>query len=167
MLISPSQTNVKSIYIAAQAFIATANPSATFISVNAAGAVLPASIGAGLTGYMTSKIAAAKLIEYLAHEHPHLFVYSVHPGVIDTNLLRKAGLHESKLPQDTVELPAHFMVWLSGKAEKGYLRGRLVWCNWDVEELGEMATRIEEEELFSVGMIGYPFGQKPITGSVR
>ncbi|KAJ4350323.1 uncharacterized protein N0V89_008944 [Didymosphaeria variabile] len=95
------ETNVKSVYIFAQAFLPLANANATFLSVNAAGAVLPAEIGAGLTGYMSSKIAQAKLMEYIAHEHPELFVASVHPGVIDTKLLREAEMQASKLSQDT------------------------------------------------------------------
>lgn len=95
------QTNVKSVYIFAQAFIPLVKPNATFLSVNAAGAVLPAEVGTGLTGYMSSKIAQAKLMEFIAHEHPEMFVASVHPGVIQTKLLREAELHDSKLPQDT------------------------------------------------------------------
>lgn len=96
-----AQTNVKSVYIFAQAFIPIAKPNATFLSVNAAGAVLPAEIGAGLTGYMSSKIAQAKLIEYIAHEHPEIFVASVHPGIIQTKMLSEAELDRSKLPLDT------------------------------------------------------------------
>lgn len=71
------------------------------LSVNAAGAVLPAEIGAGLTGYMSSKIAQAKLMEYIAHEHPGVFVASVHPGVVETKMLREAELEGSQLPVDT------------------------------------------------------------------
>jgi hypothetical protein len=85
ILISYPQTNVKSVYVFAQAFLPLAKPNATFLGVGAAGAVLPAEIGAGLTGYMSSKI----------------FVASVHPGVIDTKLLREAELPKSKLPLDT------------------------------------------------------------------
>ena len=95
------QTNVKSIYIAAQAFIPLANPSASFFGVNAAGAVLPAAVGAKLTGYMSSKIAQAKLVEYIAYEHPEIFACSIHPGVVETQMLREAELHESGLPKDT------------------------------------------------------------------
>jgi NAD(P)-dependent dehydrogenase (short-subunit alcohol dehydrogenase family) len=101
ILISYPQTNVKSVYVFAQAFLPLAKPNATFLGVGAAGAVLPAEIGAGLTGYMSSKIAQAKLMEYIAHEHPEIFVASVHPGVIDTKLLREAELPKSKLPLDT------------------------------------------------------------------
>lgn len=96
-----TQVNVKAVYIAAQIFIPIANPNATLLVVSAAGCVLPASVGAGLTGYMTSKVAQTKLVEYLAHEHPGLFICSVHPGVIDTAMLRAAELHNSQLPLDT------------------------------------------------------------------
>jgi hypothetical protein len=61
-----------------------------------------------------------------------------------------------------VELPANFMVWLSGPQEKDYLKGKMVWCNWDVNELLEQKDKIEEEGLFTMGMVGWPFtkGQK-------
>ncbi|KAF1972668.1 NAD(P)-binding protein [Bimuria novae-zelandiae CBS 107.79] len=152
-------TNVKSIYIAARAFLPTASPSASLLSVSAAGAFFPAPVGAGLAGYMTSKIAAAKLVEYLAHEHPSLFICSVHPGVVEMKMMREAGLDVFKVPKDTVELPAHFMLWLSGagEGEKGWLRGRVAWCNWDVGELVEMRGKAGREDLCTVGLVGSPF----------
>ncbi|KAL1592028.1 hypothetical protein SLS60_011620 [Paraconiothyrium brasiliense] len=164
------ETNVKSVYIFAQALLPLANANATFLSVNAAGAVLPAEIGAGLTGYMSSKIAQAKLMEYIAHEHPELFVASVHPGVIDTKMLKEAELQASKLPQDTVELPAHFMLWLSGTQQRKYLSGKMLWANWDVEELTAKAEEFAKEGFFTMGMTGWPFAKSGLfgqTGSVR
>ena len=49
------------------------------------------------------------------------------------------------------------MVWLAGPQEKGYLRGKMVWCNWDVGELFEQRDKIEEGGLFTMGMVGWPF----------
>ena len=56
-----------------------------------------------------------------------------------------------------VELPANFLVWLAGPQEKGYLRGRMLWCNWDVDELVEQRNKIEKGGLFTMGMVGWPF----------
>ncbi|KAF2438296.1 NAD(P)-binding protein [Karstenula rhodostoma CBS 690.94] len=164
------ETNVKSVYIFAQSFIPLANPNATFLSVNAAGAVLPAGVGAGLTGYMSSKIAQAKLTEYIAHEHPEMFVASVHPGVIQTKLLREAEPHESKLPLDTVELSAHFMLWLSSAQDRKFLSGKMLWSNWDVDELAAKAEVFAKEGMLTMGMTGWPFAKRGLlgwTGSVR
>ncbi|KAJ4299468.1 hypothetical protein N0V90_004713 [Kalmusia sp. IMI 367209] len=179
------ETNVRATFVAAHAFVPTANPRAILLAVNSNGWFLPVSSGVGLTGYMTSKIAQAKLIEYLAHEYPDLFICSLHPGVIDTAMLRASGFDESQLPFDAdlhviqrglasglyhdckdektglmqivVELPAHFMVWLSGPQEKKFLSGRMVWANWDVEELAAKAEEIIKEDLFTVGLTGWPF----------
>jgi NAD(P)-dependent dehydrogenase (short-subunit alcohol dehydrogenase family) len=54
---------------------------------------------AGLSAYMTSKTAQIKLMEWLGAENPNLFACSVHPGVIDTKMLRDSGL--SGLPYDS------------------------------------------------------------------
>ncbi|KAL6250566.1 hypothetical protein RBB50_002868 [Rhinocladiella similis] len=41
---------------------------------------------ANMSGYHTSKLAAAKLFDYLHYEHPSLFVLNVHPGVIESGM---------------------------------------------------------------------------------
>lgn len=48
---------------------------------------------------MSSKASQAKLVEYLAAENPEVLFCSVHPGVIDTAMLRKSEL--DSLPKDT------------------------------------------------------------------
>jgi hypothetical protein len=49
---------------------------------------------------MSSKIAQAKLMEFIAHEHPEVFVCSVHPGVVETKMFKEAELMGSSLPRD-------------------------------------------------------------------
>lgn len=44
------------------------------------------------SGYTSSKMAAARLFDYLHHEQPDKFVLNVHPGVIKTAMGDKAGL---------------------------------------------------------------------------
>jgi NAD(P)-dependent dehydrogenase (short-subunit alcohol dehydrogenase family) len=100
------QTNVKGVLIAIQAFMPTAGePGASIYAINAGGLALPAKATAGLSGYLTSKVAQAKLMEYLAAENPNLFVCSVQPGVIDTGMLDKSELPRDKLPMDTGKCP--------------------------------------------------------------
>lgn len=55
-----------------------------------------------------------------------------------------------------VSLPAAFNLWLASP-EARFLRGKFVWCNWDVEELKAQAKEIEEGSKLSIGMIGWPF----------
>ena len=103
-----AQVNVKSILIAAQAFIPTANPTTAAIYALTAGAfVFPAKSTVYLSGYLTSKLAQTKLIEYLAVENPNLFCVSVHPGMIDTAILRGSGADPAQLPMDKGKSPLH------------------------------------------------------------
>ena len=76
------------------AFLPFRNTHASIVGVNAYLITLPASnpIAMGSSAYSCSKFAQAKLLEYVAAEHPDLFAVSVHPGCVDTELFRTAGL---------------------------------------------------------------------------
>lgn len=99
-----AQTNVKSVVIAATAFLPTANKThASLIGVAAGALNFPPASTLGLSAYMTSKIAMVKTLEFLAAENPGLFVASVHPGMIDTGVFRKSGAKPEMLPMDSGE----------------------------------------------------------------
>lgn len=90
-------------------------------------------------------------------------MFTVHPGVVDTPLLRKAlgDVADKELPKgavlDKVALPADFTVWLAS-AEAEFLRGRYIWVNWDVEELIKRKHEIEADpSLFTIILGGWPF----------
>lgn len=53
-------------------------------------------------------------------------------------------------------LSAHFMLWLSSP-EAAFLRGKLVWANWDVEELKAVGSKIREGSQMTIGVEGWPF----------
>ena len=53
-----------------------------------------------LSGYFTSKLAQAKMIEYLTVENPSLFAVAVHPGMVDTAMLKRSGADPKSLPMD-------------------------------------------------------------------
>lgn len=55
-----------------------------------------------------------------------------------------------------VKLPAHFLVWLT-KAETRFLQGRMVFANWDVEELCAKREEIEGSGMLTLGYQGWPF----------
>lgn len=57
----------------------------------------------GLASYGASKLAAAKVMEYLALENPNVRVMTVHPGVIDTPMNRKSVEAGLILPFDDGE----------------------------------------------------------------
>lgn len=54
-----------------------------------------------------------------------------------------------------VELPAQTAVWLASK-EAAFLRGKLIWSNWDVEELKARAGEIQGSRLLTIGLDGVP-----------
>lgn len=55
-----------------------------------------------------------------------------------------------------MELPAHFIVWMSSPEAK-FLDGRIVWANWDVEELKAKAEAIQSSQDMTSGIYGWPY----------
>jgi NAD(P)-dependent dehydrogenase (short-subunit alcohol dehydrogenase family) len=54
----------------------------------------------GYSSYHASKLAAAKLFDYVHKENPNLFVLNVHPGVIMTAMNKKLEGTEVEFPYD-------------------------------------------------------------------
>ncbi|KAL6720840.1 hypothetical protein ACLMJK_002765 [Lecanora helva] len=99
------ETNVKSVVVAAIAFLPTANKThATILGVTAGALHFPPSVTPGLSSYLTSKLAMTKILEFLAVENPSVFVASVHPGMIDTEIFRRSGATPDMLPMDSSKL---------------------------------------------------------------
>ncbi|MCJ1417782.1 hypothetical protein MMC32_004127 [Xylographa parallela] len=110
--------------------------------------------------YAASKLAFTRLMaavqaDALATPDPRyeLRVHSFHPGVVLTQAAKDFGAERLKAKWDDVELSGRFAVWLAG-GEAGFLRGRFVWANWDVEELVERKEEIERDGLLKVGVVG-------------
>lgn len=96
-----SQTNVKGTMVAAQAFLPTANPShATILGVTTGTVGLPPAMLTGISAYISSKLAQVKFLEFLAAENPNIFVASVHPGMVETDIFKKSGAKAEALPMD-------------------------------------------------------------------
>ncbi|KAF1960376.1 hypothetical protein CC80DRAFT_523451 [Byssothecium circinans] len=89
----------------------------------------------GASVVAVSSAAQAKLVEFLAVENPDLFICSVHP----------------------VELPAHFMVWIS-QPKARFLNGKFVFANWDVEEMSAKPEEWKSSDIATIGLVGWPFG---------
>jgi NADP-dependent 3-hydroxy acid dehydrogenase YdfG len=83
------EINIKGSFNALRAFLPYAAANATLLSINTAMATLPPM--PGFSAYAASKIASAKMHEYLQAEHPELRVVNVQPGVVKTNLGDKSG----------------------------------------------------------------------------
>jgi short-subunit dehydrogenase len=46
------------------------------------------------SSYVGSKYALLKVMEIFAAEFPDVHVVTIHPGVVDTNMLEKGGMKE-------------------------------------------------------------------------
>lgn len=92
------EINVKGNLNLVRAFLPHAVSDAAILSTNTAAAHVP--YFPGILGYSASKMATAKVFEYLHHEYPEMFVLSVQPGVIQTGMTAKAVEAGVDLPFD-------------------------------------------------------------------
>ncbi|EMR86995.1 hypothetical protein ACHAO1_002036 [Botrytis cinerea] len=151
------ETDVKSIVIMAQAFFPNANKAGAYVyGLTSGSMVLPVTWIAGQSAYQSSKMAQVKIMEFLALENPDIFICTVHPGLVDTKVFRASEVDPATLPMDTVALPANFLVWLTQPKTK-FLNGRMIWANWDVDELSAQAEKIQNSTIFTLGCEGWPF----------
>ena len=129
----------------------------TIINIASGGAHLPyMPTGAA---YCISKLANTKLTEYLHYEtasRPGWRVFNLQPGVVATELARRAG----RTAPDDPALAAHTAVWLTAHPEAERFRGCFLWANWDLEELVAMAKEgaIGEKGRLRLGLIGWAEG---------
>ncbi|KKY13232.1 putative short-chain dehydrogenase reductase sdr [Diplodia seriata] len=111
----------------------------------------------GQSVYSTSKLASTHFMRHLQGEVDRLpgmpvRVHSMHPGAIMSPGVRDLGVTDGMMPADEPELPGSFAVWLASPAA-AFLKGRLVWAHWDVDEMMGMKKRFEEDpELCTVTM---------------
>ncbi|KAI9643580.1 hypothetical protein NHQ30_008201 [Ciborinia camelliae] len=150
------ETNVQGTFLATRAFLPTADSSeATILGVTTDVSLLPVTYLPGLSSYVSSKLAQAKIYEFLAAENPNIFVATINPGMIETDNFYRTGATPDKVPIDTVQLPAHFLVWMASP-EAAFLRGRCAWANWDVEELKAQKSMVLESLFMTAGFKGLP-----------
>ena len=109
----------------------------------------------------------------------HVLVARLTPCLVETDMFKKSGLR-GKIPtdnstvtslsyeirsdtdRDIVALPAHFAVWLASD-EARYLRGKMVWASWDVDELREKTKGLEPGPWLTSNVVGWPFdAEKPL-----
>ena len=54
-----------------------------------------------------------------------------------------------------MSLPASYAVWLASP-RAAWTNGRMLWAQWDVEELEAKKDQIAEDNLFVMGLQGFP-----------
>jgi short-subunit dehydrogenase len=110
-------------------------------------AVTYAATKAGFAGYL------CHMADFISENEMRIINY--HPGSVYTEAAEKAGEVPKDLPiWDDPSLSSDMAVWLSGD-NAGFLHGRYVWANWDVEELLGMKERIlADPGYLKVGITG-------------
>ncbi|KAF2158998.1 hypothetical protein M409DRAFT_38018 [Zasmidium cellare ATCC 36951] len=152
------EVNVKGVFNLAHSFLPSRREGSTLIVVSA-GSIQIDAMAKNYSVYNSSKFAEVKLLEILGKEEEDLHVVTMHPGVGNTEMATKSSRGKTGGPPisfGTVDLPSHFAVWLCSP-EARFLRGRFVWCNWDVEELLAKKTQIEGSLLLTANCIGWPY----------
>ncbi|OJJ46842.1 hypothetical protein ASPZODRAFT_65269 [Penicilliopsis zonata CBS 506.65] len=154
------ETNVKGMLLFAHHFLPTCHPRAVVINVAAqvvSMPVTPTNPTAGVSAYIVSKMAQVKLTEFISAEIGDGVAISVHPGIVHTELSDKSGLLKKAKPaMDDIKLSAHFLVWAASE-EGRFLNGKFCMANWDVSELKAKAGQIQESQLCTSGILGWPF----------
>lgn len=148
-------TNVIAAFALTTAYLATPLPAAGHKTIiNISSAVIQVSRTLRI-GYGASKAAAAQVMQHFAaevDERDCTRVFSVHPGAFYTAAVAQHFPKEA-MKWDELDLPAHFALWLAGP-ESGFLHGRHVWANWDVDELIALKERVVEDASFlTVGLV--------------
>ncbi|KAE8445557.1 hypothetical protein EG329_013321 [Mollisiaceae sp. DMI_Dod_QoI] len=130
----PSILNIKGNYVLARAFLPCKKAGGTIIAYSSGFAFLPPTLPflSKSSAYSVCKMGTARFYEFLAVEHPDLNVFVLQPGIVRTALYEKGEL-ELDATLDTVQLPAHFTVWLAS-TEAIPFSGRFLFSNWDVEK---------------------------------
>ncbi|RSL60507.1 hypothetical protein CEP54_006746 [Fusarium duplospermum] len=140
------ELNVITTSNALQAFTTNASSGATLINITTA--LTHMSPMPGVAAYAVSKAASLKLVDYFAAENPNFHVVHVHPGVVEAELNPSPG-------QNDAQLPGRFSVWLASPEAK-FPQNKLVWANWDAEELVSRAQEIQDSSILTWKLDGYP-----------
>lgn len=150
-------------------FLKYKSENAYIIEVNSSAAHL--NITTGFSCYNVAKAATARFHSSVRFEHPEIFIASIQPGAIESEMSKEAGYKpkdedgefqwkgegvEVLNERDHVSLPGNFIVWLASP-EARFLKGKYLWANWDVDELKARAKEIESTPLLSIGLAGWPF----------
>ncbi|KAK9413579.1 putative Nadp-binding rossmann-fold containing [Seiridium unicorne] len=150
------QFNVAGSLWVAQAFVRHAAPNAVAVPINSFATHL--TLGNVFDAYCVAKIAVFRLWDEVGIKYPNLSVFHTQPGVVLTeqNLQSAGAASFEGIETDDPALPASFNVWLASP-EARFLKGKFLWCNWDVEELKAQAKELESSTKLNVGLVGWPF----------
>ncbi|KAL6802480.1 hypothetical protein GGI42DRAFT_342754 [Trichoderma sp. SZMC 28013] len=140
--VSAFEINVKGSLHVIRSYLSVAAALPRILNVSSGQAHLDAKFFPGMSAYLSSKMAQLRMIDAIQAERPDVFVINCHPGRV----------------MNTLELSGDFGVWaVSDEAE--FLKGRMVWVTWDVDELKVRKDEIINNDLLTAGLGDWPFKQ--------
>ncbi|UKZ79193.1 hypothetical protein TrVFT333_006943 [Trichoderma virens FT-333] len=149
------EINVKGSLHVIRSYLSVAATSPRILSVSSGQAHLNAKFFSGMSAYLSSKMAQLRMIDAIQAERPDVFIMNCHPGRVMSEMSAKIGRTKGI---DTLELSGDFGVWaVSDEAQ--FLKGGMVWVNWDVDELTAKKDEIVNSDLLTVALGGWPFKQ--------
>lgn len=111
----------------------------------------------GWSGYNGSKLAQARIFEYIRFENPDVRFVNIHPGNIASDGFTGSGASVPPGGMTDGKLAGEFFAWVSTD-EAEFLSGRFVWAEWDIEELKAKKTEILEKDLLLTTIDGFTGG---------
>ncbi|KAI1120690.1 NAD(P)-binding protein [Nemania abortiva] len=153
------RANIAGAFWVARSFVQHAAPNAVAVAINSWGAHL--SLNDAFGAYCVAKMAVYRLWDTVAIENPNLSIFHTQPGVILTEMNLATGGAKSfeGIKTDHVSLPASFNLWLASP-EARFLKGKFLWCNWDIDELKARAKELEAGKELNIDLVGWPWAQK-------
>ncbi|CZT14225.1 uncharacterized protein RCC_00199 [Ramularia collo-cygni] len=157
------ETNVMAPFELIREFLKLPTTSTTpriVLNVSTAGAVLTVP---GTSVYGASKQSLSFLLQHFAvaqemtkatteQEEQKVRFVNFHPGVIPSDTAASI-IPKGLIEWEDIQLPADFSVWLAGP-QSGFLQGRFVWAQWDVDELIALKERVVKDPSFlTIGLV--------------
>ncbi|KAM0263749.1 hypothetical protein ACHAQJ_001064 [Trichoderma viride] len=151
------EINVKGFFIVSKYFISslpTPSTPATIINISTSGAWLVYPI---VGAYSVSKLASQQWCTMLnAAYGGTLTVVSIHPGLVDTDM----NDDFKNFDLDSPTLAGGLCAWVAADpARSGFLSGRVISANWDVEELVARKSEIMAKNELTMDLVG-SFGKE-------
>jgi NAD(P)-dependent dehydrogenase (short-subunit alcohol dehydrogenase family) len=103
-----------------------------------------------LSGYGISKAGALQIAQHIAAGYPEVTTVSIHPGLVDTDMLMEQF---RRFTRQTPELVGGLAVWLS-HPQASFLSGRTIGSHWSVDDLVARKDEIVRNNLLQMDLTG-------------
>ena len=151
------EVNVLGTATVTRAFLATEPEDRRGVVININTSVAHYGVFPAYSSYVASKMAALRMTESFQAENPGVRLVSLQPGGVQTEMYDKFEMLEDYAMID-LSLPSNMLVWLASD-EADFVGGRLIWTNWDAQELIRKKEEIIANNHLTTGL-------KPIEGNL-